>query len=103
MPGAGSGQIVYAEFWPPLHTPTLAPSKGGWARAAISVGGGDDFYRLSEESEYSLPFKVWGYFNLVGCELLDGSDVYHHRLWLLSSNGKMRQQTNEEAAADAPF
>jgi hypothetical protein len=37
--------------------------------------------------------------------LIDGSDVYHHRLWLLSPNGEMRQQTNEEAAAfdPAPF
>ena len=69
---------------------------------AMAVGGGDDFYELTKEPEYSLPFKVWGYFNLVGCELLDGSDVYHHRLWLLGANGEMRQQTNEEAAASAP-
>lgn len=70
---------------------------------AIAVGGGDDFYQLCDEPEYSLPFKVWGYFNLVGCELIDGSDVYHHRLWLLGSDGKLRQQTNEEAAELAPF
>jgi hypothetical protein len=70
---------------------------------AIAVGGGDDFYQLCDEPEYSLPFKVWGYFDLVGCELLDGSDVNHQRLWLLSSNGEMRQQTNEEAAEFAPF
>jgi hypothetical protein len=67
--------------------------------AAIAVGGGDDFYMLDKEPEYSLPFKVEGYFNLVGCELVDGSDVYHSRLWLVSKNGDMRQQTNEEAKA----
>ena len=74
---------------------------------ARAVGGGDDFYTLSEERGYSLPFKVWGYFNLVGCELVDGSDVYRHRLLLLSPNGKARMQTNAEAAAmagdDCPF
>jgi hypothetical protein len=26
---------------------------------AIAVGGGDDFYQLCGEPEYSLPFKVW--------------------------------------------
>jgi hypothetical protein len=65
--------------------------------AALAVGGGDDFYMLDKEPEYSLSFKVEGYFNLVGCELVDGSDVYHSRLWLVSKNGDMRQQTNEEA------
>ncbi len=63
------------------------------------VGGGDDFYTLDQRPDYSLPFKVWGYFDLVGCELVDGSGVYHHRFYLLSPNGEMRMQTNEEAAA----
>jgi len=67
---------------------------------AIGVGGGDGFYMLNKESPYDLPFKVWGYFDLVGCQLIDGSAVYHHRRWLISPNGEMRQQTNEEAAAD---
>ena len=66
---------------------------------ARAVGGGDDFYQLFKEPEYSLPFKVTGYFDLVGRELVDGSDVYHHRLWLLSPDGTMRMQTNEEADA----
>lgn len=70
---------------------------------AMAVGGGDDFYVLSEDPEYYLPFRVWGYFDLVGCELLDGADVYHHRLWLLGPNGEMRQQSNEEAAEFVPF
>ena len=66
---------------------------------ARAVGGGDDFYQLFKEPEYSLPFKVMGYFDLVGRELVDGSDVYHHCLWLLSPDGTMRMQTNEEADA----
>jgi hypothetical protein len=45
--------------------------------------------------------QVSGYFNLVGCDLLDGSGVYHHRLFILSPDGGLRMQTNEEAAADA--
>ena len=71
--------------------------RAGWG--AIAVGGGDDFYMLFEEAAYSLPFKVEGYFNLVGLELIDGSDVYHHRLLVVFPNGEMRMQTNEEAAA----
>jgi hypothetical protein len=66
---------------------------------AVPVGGGDDFYMLDQEPNYSLPFKVWGYFNLVGCELLDGSDVFHHRLMLVNRfSGEVRWQTNQEAA-----
>jgi hypothetical protein len=67
--------------------------------SANAVGGGDDFYTLDKRPDYSLPFKVWGYFDLVGCELIDDSGVYHHRFYLLSPNGEMRMQTNEEAAA----
>ena len=36
---------------------------------------GDSFYMLSEEPEYSLPFKVVGLFNLDGCPLIDGSEA----------------------------
>jgi hypothetical protein len=39
---------------------------------AIPVGGPQDFYRLDKAPNYSLPFKVWGYFDLRGCELADG-------------------------------
>jgi len=31
---------------------------------AYPVGGGTDFYSFSEADDYSLPFKVWGYFDL---------------------------------------
>jgi hypothetical protein len=68
---------------------------------AMAVGGEDGFCMLDKDPEYSLPFKVWGYYDLVGCELVDGSDVYHRRLWMVSANGEVRQQTNEEAAAMA--
>jgi hypothetical protein len=64
-----------------------------------AVGGGDGFYELFKEPQYSLPFKVEAYFDLVGRELVDGSDVYHHRLLLVLPDGTVRVQTNEEAAA----
>jgi hypothetical protein len=70
-------------------------------RGAIPVGGGDDFYMLDKTEGYPLPFSVWGYFDLVGCRLIDGSDVYHHRLTLVFPDGTVRQQTNEEAAETA--
>jgi len=70
---------------------------------ARAVGGGDDFYRLSEEPEYSLPFKVLGYFNLVGCTLIDNGDTYRHRLMIVRENDDdtidARMETNPEAAA----
>jgi hypothetical protein len=37
---------------------------------ATAVGGSDDFYMLDEEPAYSLPFRVWGYFDLEDCEPL---------------------------------
>jgi len=70
---------------------------------ARAVGGGDDFYRLSEEPEYSLPFKVLGYFNLVGYTLIDNSDLYRHRLFIVREKDdgtiEARMETNPEAAA----
>jgi hypothetical protein len=69
---------------------------------AIPVGGGDDFLMVYERPNYPLPFKVMAYFNLVGCELIDGSDVYHHRLWVAERDASGRiqvhKQTNREAA-----
>jgi hypothetical protein len=68
---------------------------------AHPVGGGDDFYMLSEKPEYSLPFKVWGYYRLEGCTLIDNGDTYRHRLFIVrrDSNGKVHKETNAEAAA----
>jgi hypothetical protein len=68
-----------------------------------AVGGGDSFYMLSEEPEYSLPFKVWGYFNLVGCTLIHNGDTYRHRLFIVreKDDGTIdaRMESNPEAAA----
>jgi len=70
---------------------------------AWAVGGGDDFYMLHKEPKYSLPFKVCGYFNLVGCTLIHNGDTYRHRLFIVrrDPNGKVkvRKETNAEAAA----
>jgi hypothetical protein len=64
---------------------------------AIVVGGGDDFYLLHREPEYSLPFKVEGYFNLVGCELVDEPDeTFRHYLLLMEPDG-VREETQQEA------
>jgi hypothetical protein len=63
------------------------------------VGGGDDFYMVHKEADYSLPFEVMGYFNLVGRELIHSSDVYHHRLWILSPNGEFRKQPADALSA----
>ncbi len=41
----------------------------------VPVGGGTDLYMLDKTPGYSLPFKVWGYFDLRGCELVDGGGV----------------------------
>lgn len=68
------------------------------AISALAVGGADDFYMLDKSEDYPLTFSVWGYFNLLGCQLADGSGVYRHRLWVMFSDGTFRQQTNEEAA-----
>ncbi|GAJ14419.1 unnamed protein product, partial [marine sediment metagenome] len=41
-----------------------SPTNAAMGVGAIPVGGGNDFYTFSEEPGYSLPFKVWGYFDL---------------------------------------
>jgi hypothetical protein len=69
---------------------------------ATAVGGGNDFYMLDKSPNYSLPFKVWGYFSLVGCELADGSgETFRHYCLLVTrdANGKTdcRPETQEEA------
>jgi hypothetical protein len=47
-----------------------------------AVGGEDDFFELNREPEYSLPFKVWGYFNLLGCTQIDNGDTYRKKYLL---------------------
>lgn len=41
-----------------------SPTNDSMGYGAYPVGGGNDFYTFSEEPGYSLPFKVWGYFDL---------------------------------------
>jgi hypothetical protein len=71
--------------------------------SCLAVGGSNSFYELCNESEYSLPFKVWGYFDLRGCTLIDNGDTYRHRLMIVSENDDgtidARMETNPEAAA----
>ena len=51
----------------------IAKNRIGWG--GIPAGGGQDFYMLDKAPGYTLPFKVEGYFDLRGCELVDGSGV----------------------------
>lgn len=61
---------------------------------AIPVGGGNDHYILHKEPQYSLSFEVMGYFDLRGCELVDGSGVHHGYHFVLTSDGEMRKAMN---------
>jgi hypothetical protein len=77
-----------------------APNKISPYRA-IGIGGGDDFHNLHQEPKYSLPFKVTGYFDLVGCELADGSgETFRHYLLLVRRGGDgklvVRRETQQE-------
>jgi len=38
------------------------------------LADGEEVCMLSEEAEYSLPFKVWGYCDLEGCTLIDNGE-----------------------------
>src|SRR5262249_51414185 len=38
---------------------------------SMAVGGADDFYMLTKEPSYDLPFQAWGYFDLVDTEPAD--------------------------------
>jgi hypothetical protein len=74
---------------------------------AIAVGGGDGFYTESSKPAYSLPFEVWAYYDLVECQLADGSGIFHERCLVASVDDdgqvSVREETNEEAALhDAP-
>jgi hypothetical protein len=37
----------------------------------VAIGGGVDNYALDKEPNYSLPFSVWGFVDLRGCEHFD--------------------------------
>jgi hypothetical protein len=81
---------------------TLPISNNCIGFGSYAVGGGDDFYLLTRAEGYPLPFKVWGYFDLIDCELADGSGETFRMYCLLASkdaNGKIqvREETQEEA------
>jgi hypothetical protein len=42
--------------------------------AAIAVGGTTDFHMLSEEEGYSLPFGVWGFYDVCDARLIARSE-----------------------------
>jgi hypothetical protein len=42
--------------------PVELPMRKSFPFGAIGAGENDDYYMLSEDFEYNLPFKVWGYF-----------------------------------------
>jgi hypothetical protein len=46
---------------------------------AKAVGGNDDFFTLDKQAGYSLPFRVWAYYNLKGCEPVDKSVPARHQ------------------------
>jgi hypothetical protein len=92
----GEGETVIKELPLPVENRTVG-------YGYLAVGGGDDFYMLCEEPEYSLPFKLWGYYDLEGCTLIDNGDTYRHRLMIVRENDDgtidARMETNPEAAA----
>jgi hypothetical protein len=47
---------------------TLPIKKNIMPFSAIPVGGKTDFLMTGESTDYNLPFKVWGYFDVRGCE-----------------------------------
>lgn len=47
------------------------PSSHRVGVGAIPVGGMEDFYMFSDMEGYPLNFKVWGYYNLTGCDPID--------------------------------
>jgi hypothetical protein len=66
-----------------MHEEPLPIANDAMGIGAVPAGNSHGFYMLCEEPKYSLPLKVWGHFDLVGCELADGSGVFGH---LLRSN-----------------
>ena len=72
LDGIGSGPTTITEVSLPIANNILG-------YGALPVGGGDDFYMPAKRPDYTLPFAVWGYFDLRGCRLIDGSGIFEHR------------------------
>jgi hypothetical protein len=69
---------------------------------AKAVGGGDDFYQLYKEDHYDLPFRVQGYFNLRGCELVDEpGETFRHYVHIVSTDEAGRVQIQKETQLEA--
>jgi hypothetical protein len=71
---AGAGVTTIEE----VHLPIRSNCMGV---GAIPVGGCNDFYMLSKEPTYTLPFEAWAYFDLRGCAPADGSSIYDSPCW----------------------
>lgn len=62
------GQLIE---WFITHRPTshvevfpAVAHENAMSISCMAVGGGDDFLMFDESEDYTLPFKVWGYYNL---------------------------------------
>ena len=60
---------------------------------AIGSTLSEGYYKLHEDPDYPLPFKVEGWFDLTECELLDGSGVHGERVWVLKPDGSVATQS----------
>jgi hypothetical protein len=51
-----------------IEPATLPIESNRMGNGAMAVGGNTDFLRLDHSLDYDLPFKVWGFYSLTGCE-----------------------------------
>jgi hypothetical protein len=79
------GQTVIEECTLPVPHNMLA-------LGAMPYDRGDCFYTLDEDEAYSLPFKVEGYFTLVGCEPVDSFGTEAVNLAASELRALMRQR-----------
>jgi hypothetical protein len=70
-------------------------------QGARAVGGGDDFYSLHRADGYPLAFKVAGYFNLRGCELVEApGETFRPYLHVVSLDDDGRLDVHQETQLD---
>ena len=82
---AGEGETTIKEVKLPLPGNIIGLSH-------IPVGGGTGWHQLNEEPAYSLPFRVWGYYDLRHCEPVDKSLPARHQFCsLYIHDGKINQ------------
>jgi hypothetical protein len=80
-----------------IEAADLPVAKNTMGVRGIPVGGSDGHYMLDKSPDYCLPFRVWGYFNLLGCELADRSGETFRAPLLMFDGQKLRRETQEEA------